>query len=259
MYFQLTLDDVPHFNCDDKPLADRDRIDIATIACNNELVISHQIRLLGKHLLDPHYYTIADNSTERDKQELIRQLCEKNGIGYIKLPPVTCKTVNSNLSHGWALNWVYMHYINKRQAKYFGFIDHDIYPFRPAKILEQLQEVKLYGLTQSRNVPGIGFRWYLWPGLCFFDYDYVKDRKLNFMPGDGCDVGGKNWKPLYSDFDRTKIPPLRQAYVRLRDGDDPETDNHVEYIGDWLHTCNGSNWRKTPDKNDLVDELLNRY
>ncbi|MEW5784282.1 MAG: hypothetical protein AB1767_04255 [Bacillota bacterium] len=259
MYFRLTLDDVLHFNCDDKPPADANLVDIATIAFNNELVIAHQIRLLKKYFLDPYAYTVADNSTDPLKQEKIMRLCRELDTAYIRLPGIPCKRINSSLSHGFALNWIYKNYFHKRKADFFGFLDHDIYPVRPIKIRKILQETTLYGLTQSRIVPGQGFRWYLHPGLCFFKYDYVKNKKVNFMPGYGCDTGGGNWRSLYQDFDRTILVPLAPHYVRLREGDDPQVDNFIEYTGDWLHTCNGSNWRKTPDKNDLIDELLNKY
>ncbi len=57
----LKFDTVFHFNCDNKPLSDKSRIDIITVAFNNDRVIAQQIRLLSKYILDPYYYTVIDN------------------------------------------------------------------------------------------------------------------------------------------------------------------------------------------------------
>jgi len=252
-----SFEDALYVNCDNRPLADRNRIDIVTVAFNNEEVIAHQIRLLDKYLLDSYCYTVADNSSDPAKQDKIMKLCEKHNVPYIKLRKYFYSDINPNISHGTALNWIYKNYIYPRNARYFGFIDHDIFPVSPTKITDSLQSGNIYGLVQEREK-----FWYLWAGFCFFKFDYVKDLKVNFMTrrimGGRGDTGAGNWGPLYSKMDKTRLPLLKHEYGRLREGDDPQAD-FVEYIGDWLHTINASNWKKVREKDSLVSELLNQY
>lgn len=247
------FDNVLHFKCNNKPLADTNQLDLITFAFNNENVIAHQIRLLRKYILDPYQYTVVDNSPDLTKREKILRLCKNFDVAYISLPPNPYTGKYPSLSHGLALNWIYQHYISHRKAAYFGFIDHDIFPISPTKIMDFLQNNYVYGLLQEREK-----LWYLWAGFCFFNYSYVADKKLDFMPYKGTDTGGANWRPIYRYLDKEKIPRLKHEYGRLRDGDDPQSD-WFEYIGDWLHTFNASNWKKVKDKNILVDRLLNKY
>ncbi len=253
LYNLLTFDNVLHFNCNNKPLNNPERLDIVTIAFNNDMVIEHQVRLLNKYLLDPYHYTIADNSSDPAKQEKIMQIAKKTDISYIFLPKNPFTGIDPSLSHGSALNWIFRNYIKHRKAKFFGFIDHDIFPVQPTRVVDSLQENPVYGLIQER-----GDVWYLWPGFCFFQHDYTKDKKINFMPSKACDTGGGNWKSIYSELDKSKIPQLKHKYDQLRKGGVARSD-WVEYIGDWLHTFNASGWFKIKNKDNLVDALLNKY
>ncbi len=249
----ITFDKGFHFNCDNKPLTDKRKLDIATIAFNNEQVIAEQVRLLNKNLLDPYCYTVADNSCDPAKQELIMRICEELQVGYIKLPRNFYNRRAPSSSHGLALNWVYKNYIRPRQAHFFGFTDHDIYPTRPTSIIGFLEKSPVYGLIQEREEV-----WYLWPGFCFFKRDYIKDKDLNFMPSKRGDTGAGNWASVYSKLDKSKVPCLRHEYSQLGERE----NNLIEYIGDWLHTFNASNWRKVEgqeNKSNLVTEILSKY
>lgn len=252
--FNLTpFNNVLHMNCNNRPLKNPQILDIATIAFNNSEVIAQQIRLLKKYLLDPHHYTVVDNSPDPLKKEQIMLLCENSGIAYIRLPENPYTGKDASLSHGVALNWVVRHFLRPRKANYFGFIDHDIFPVRSTTIIDCLQVANIYGLMQEKeNI------WYLWPGFCFFKREFVKRKKMNFMPDKGVDTGGGNWKSLYSKLDKSKIHILKHEYGRLREGDDPQAD-WFEHIGDWIHTFNASKWKKIKDKDSLVNKLLNKY
>ena len=247
--FNETFDTVMHFNCDNKPLPDTDRIDIVTVAFNNKHVIAHQIRLVQKNLLDGHHYTVADNSADPQKQKEIMQLCHESAATYVKIPNNPYSGSDPSMSHGMALNWIYENYLKPRQAKFFGFLDHDVFPVHPTQIMGFLHNYYVYGLIQEREET-----WYLWPGFCFFQYDYVKDKRVDFRPGGGRDTGGQNWESIYANLDKSKIPYLIQECVPLlSDGSD------VICCGDWLHLYNASNWTKTQDKTELFNELLNKY
>lgn len=249
----VAFSEVLYFNCSDYVLTDRNCLDIVTVAFNNEKVIEQQHRLLNKYLKPPFYYTVADNSTDPDKQKKIMKLCESNDIAYIRLPENPYSSESPSLSHGIALNWIYDNYVYKRKADYFGFLDHDIFPIHPTNVIEQLQKSNIFGLLQERSN-----KWYLWAGLCFFKYAYVKNKKLNFMPGDGLDTGGSNWESIYSKLNKNELVSLKHEYGQLREGKEPQSDLY-EKIGDWLHTFNASNWKKIQYKDDLVDDLLNKF
>src|SRR5688572_25646559 len=168
----MPLEKLEHFNCETP--ADKNYVDIVSVAFNNEQVVGHQQRLLKKYFKDPFKHTIIDNSTSSERSMLIRQICKAENIGYIKL--------HSNLtsgsdSHGMALNWAYRNFLKERDAVYFGFIDHDIYPVANTDVIGKLNKQPFYGLKQTR-----GDIWYLWAGFCFFIRDHVKDKKIDFMP-----------------------------------------------------------------------------
>lgn len=245
---------VLHINCENKSLFDKNRVDIITVAFNNDEVIRHQIRLLNKYLLDPYCYTVADNSSDPTKQDKITEICKQFDVSYIRLPKNPYNEINPSLSHGLALNWIYRNYVCSRKANFFGFIDHDIFPVYPTTIINSLRSSNVYGLVQER-----GQMWYLWPGFCFFKYDFIKNRKVDFMPIRGNDTGGGNWRSIYSSINKEIIPMVKHEYRKLRDGEDPQED-WVEYIGDWLHTFNASKWKKVKEgKDTLVNEILNKH
>lgn len=243
-----------HINCENKSVLDKNRVDIITVAFNNDKVIRQQIRLLNKYILDSYYYTVADNSSDPTKQDEIAQICNQFEVSYIRLPRNPYNEISPSLSHGIALNWLYKNYVSPRKATFFGFIDHDIFPVRPTTIINYLKSSNVYGLVQEREQ-----MWYLWPGFCFFSYAFVKGCKVDFMPIKGCDTGGGNWHPIYSSMNREMIPQVKHEYRSLRNGGDPQGDL-VEYIGDWLHTFNASKWKKVNEGKDLlVDKLLKEY
>lgn len=138
-------------------------LDLVSIAFNNEIVITYQIKLLKKYLIDDFSYTVVDNSSKPDKQKLIAQICIDNGVNYL-LPPSNpfLGEVGSG-SHGATLNWAYNNFITHRKPQYFGFLDHDIFPVERTSILEKLHGVPIYGKIDVR-----GDKWYLWSGFSFF-------------------------------------------------------------------------------------------
>jgi hypothetical protein len=240
-------------NCTNAPVPERGRLDLVTIAHNNERVVRHQIRLVQKYLRDPHHHVIADNSSASAAQERIRALCREQGVSYLRLPPDPHRGRSGSDSHGLAMNWVWRHYLGPRQADFFGFLDHDIYPFQATSVLPRLQAQPFWGHLQER-----GERWYLWPGLCFFARSAVAGRRLDFRPIAGLDTGGGNWPVLYAGRGRTGLEFPTRELRSLRAGDCIQADCY-DVLGDWLHTYNASEWMKVPPKEHLIDALLARY
>jgi hypothetical protein len=250
--FRLTpLSWLSSFNASAKPLNNKAVLDLVTISFNNAEVIKHQIKLLRQNLKDKFHYTVVDNSNHPAAMEQIASVCRVAKVAYIKLP--TNPSANPSISHGYALNWAYWHYIRKRQAKYFGFIDHDIFPIKPTSVVKQLKKLPVFGLVQERA--GV---WYFWGGFNFYTRSFVKHSRLNFIPPKHLDTGGANYARVFSRVDRSQLPDLNQHYQKIGKGNDPQADL-VERIGDWLHTINGSNWANKKDKNSLVAKLLSNY
>lgn len=239
---------------------DNQNLDIVSVAFNNEQIIEHQIRLIKKYIQGDYNYIVADNSSNKEIQQKIKNICEKNNISYIILPPNHLNLIGPSYSHSASLNWIYNHIIKQRKAKYFGFIDHDLFPIAPFNLKNKMLDQPIYGLKRDRNE---GRFWYLWAGLCFFNSGFLRDKKVNFMPckidGFYLDSGGSNWKTVYSSLNDKEISFVPERMSNIRKGDSRHGDK-VEFFDDcWLHTINGSYWKKVEKKEDILDELLKNY
>jgi hypothetical protein len=225
---------------------------LITVAFNNEVVLGHQVKLIRKNISDDYVHVIADNSSDYRKRDIIKELCREYGLTYISLP--TNPYTSGSPSHGVCLRWICKHYVELIQPKYFGFLDHDVYPIKNHSVIALLQQQGIYGHSQERNS-----YWYLWPGLCFYAYDCVKNIRLDFDPvvinGTQLDTGGANWTPLYSTLDKNTIVFPEHRYLQLRQGDIPQSDK-MELIGDWLHSFNGSYWMDVKPKEDELGKFL---
>jgi len=227
-----------HLHCDAERMAAPDLLDLVSVAFNNDRVIRHQHRLLTKNFQDPFHYTVGE-------------FCRTEGVAYVRLPAFPA--ADGSASHGQALNWLWRNFLRCRQARWFGFLDHDVFPLRPTALLPLLEQSPIYGRLQER-----GDRWYLWPGFCFYRSDFCRHARLDFRPVPLLDTGGGNWAPLYSRLEKSSLPPVPYGFIPLRDGADVQADQ-METFGDWLHTINASGWKPSGGKNSLVEAYLSRY
>lgn len=238
-------------------------LDIITVAFNNVELIQYQEQFLRKFIQDSYYHIVVDNSTDFKVREQLYQFCLENKIAYISLPKNFLNWVGGSYSHAAALNYTYKHIIQKRQPFAFGQIDHDLFPTRSISIIDKLTNQPIYGPLRLREK-----WWYLSAILSFFRLDFVKDKKVDFMPVTPdkiyLDSGGGNWYSLYSQLDRERITFPSECIEPLRDGGDRHGDS-LEFFDDklWLHTINGSCWKKInnqSEKNNHVrvylDQLL---
>lgn len=237
---------------------------ILTVAYNNEQLIERQIELIRDNIKDESYrYMVADNSTNRQKRKLIKEVCHKYGIGYIPIPLVICFLTNHQcaISHGAALNWVYYHHLRKIKPKRFAIIDHDIFPVKPYCLTSALGEKDFYGVLRS----GDG-EWFLWPGWCIFNFDKFT-IKPNFEPiftqKNFLDAGGSNYLRYYYKYDIKGItfPVVKTWRYKKTEGLIRHCDiYHSDYIqivdNSWLHIINGSNYAKIPGKEDMIHQVL---
>lgn len=253
LYSRVGFERIEKLNASDEPLPDPARLDLATIAFNNPMVISEQIRLLRKNLQDPFEYTVADQSPDPELAARIRRVCAEAEVGYLMLPRGRLR-LDPSMSHGRALNWVLANYLRPRRAHYVGLLDHDVFPIRPTAVIPRLSHAPVWGVEQRR-----GRRWYLWPGLNFFDARRIPLELLDFLPAPGFDTGGRNYETVYSKLDPDDLDAPSTGRRRLRDGDEAIQSDHYSLIGDWLHTFNASHWMPVTPRDHLVAELLRRY
>jgi hypothetical protein len=229
-------------------------LDLVTVACNNSLVVSEQIRLLRANLRDQFAYTVIDNSPDRSLQAEIESICRRENVPYIRLPRTPSSAYDPSCSHGRALNWAVTNYLRPRSVRRFGFLDHDVFPVRPTSLLSHLQDQPVWGLLQTR-----GERWYLWPGLCVFDAAWLGDRRLDFMPGSGFDVGGRLYDLMRDSLSQQSLEWPTLAHERLREGGDILQKHLYQRIDDWIHTVNASGWMPVEGKDQPVADLLSQF
>ena len=237
--------------------------DIVTIALNNYQIIPIQIDYVKKYWQDDHTHIIADNSTDKNISEKIKAYCIKHNVPYIRLPK---NFQRRSYSHATALNWVYKHVISKRRPAFFGFTDHDLFPVKHVSLIKTLQNQHIYGPKRVR-----GDYWYISAILCFFDFNFVKDRKPDFMPvrygkdsNNYLDTGGGNWSRIYSKIDQSKVVFCKESLEKIGNGGDRHND-YVELFDDvFLHTINGADLQyedeqKHQSKKYQLQDLISRF
>jgi len=255
----LTLHQKPERTCNlsCEPVEGKS-VDIITVAFNNAELIQYQTGFVDKFIKDSFVRIIIDNSTDKDCREALYQYCLSNGIAYLGMPKNFLNRVGGSYSHAAALNYTYRHIIEKRKPFAFGQIDHDLFPTRPISIIEKLQNQPIYGPLRKR-----GDCWYLSAIMSFFRYDFTRGKKVDFMPvkphGEYLDSGGGNWYGLYSTLSEDKIVFPTECVESLREGGDRHGDS-LEFFDDklWLHTINGSCWKKIGDQ-EGKDALVKAY
>ncbi len=225
----------------------KDFIDIITIAFNNVSILKIQYFFIKKNLKDCYEYSIIDNSTKKNVSKLIKEFCKNENIEYVKIPQINI-TLNPSDSHGLAINWAIKNFIKPRKAKYFGIIDHDIFPIKPTKIINILKKQEIYGHLQIRKAG-----WYLWAGFCFFNEKFINNKKMNFLPKNGMDSGGGNYNDLYKHL---KLEKLYFPYYKIKKigNNNIKQNDYIEYIGNWMHIINASGWFNNGNEKDKINK-----
>lgn len=141
---------------------------------------------------------VVDNSSCINAKRDIAELCHLNGIFYLSLP--RNHEWHPNRSHALAMNWVFYNLVIEIKPDYFGYLDHDCFPYKKFDLSAHLSGHEIYGDRRiSYKHPEV---WNLWAGFCFYKYDHVKDRDVNFTHSIelGLDTGGKNWNSVYKNL-----------------------------------------------------------
>lgn len=239
---------------------DPESVDVITIAFNNAKVIALHNQYTAKYLTGHITHIVVDNSTDKRQSQAIREVCEASKVPYVRLHRNRMDIFSGSYSHAAALNWSYRHIIMPRQPYGFGFIDHDIFPITPIDIARKLSIQPLYGAQRKRN--GM---WYLSAIMFFLRYELTDQKQVSFMPmtidGTYLDTGGSNWSSIYSGLDEQNLHFVSERMESFREGENRHQDQ-VELFDDdrWVHTINGSYWKKIAVvKEDILEELVRQY
>lgn len=195
-------------------MEDKKDLEIYTVAFNNWQIIELLSILIKKNLIDEHKFIVVDNSNEPQTSEKIKNICIQHWHWYIKLPP---NTLYCSQSHSIALNYIFHNYIKTRNPKYFGIIDHDIFPIKQTSILDKLSNQDFYGYLIDKNRRSYtGDAWMLRPWFCFYKNIFQKmdfSVKKSFFPLFALDTWWWNYKIIYKKYNKDKIQFCeRKAY-----------------------------------------------
>ena len=229
-------------------------LDVATIAFGVPWAIEEQVRLLAAHLEDAYLLTVFDNSSDPECASELEQLCLETTTRYVRVDP-------PGSWHEHALN-VAARDLDARGLPYCAFLDHDVFPQRPTRLVPLIDAGGFFGLPQRHHASG---RRYLWPGLACFSRAWLGGRTLDFrgirgaVPEENGDTGSM-LNTLFDESDWELMPGVDHAYRPLRELDDAGVQSWaVELIGDWVHALNASGWKDVPDpegRTRLVRELV---
>lgn len=164
------------------------------IAFNKPDCIQIMIDCWKRHAIDSAL-VVVDNSSCKNAKRKISELCHLNGIFYLSLP--RNPEWHPNRSHALAMNWVFYNLVIEIKPDYFGYLDHDCFPYKKFDLSTRISGHEIYGDRRiSYKYPEV---WTLWAGFCFFDFKYLEGREVNFSHSIelGLDTGGNNWKVLY--------------------------------------------------------------
>lgn len=250
----------------------RGQILLVTIAFNNAEFIDIQIELLQKYFKDDFVHCVVDNSTNKVVKGQIKEICIRRRVSYFAAPK---GVFTDQKSHGAVMHWAFYQVISKFKLSFFGFLDHDIFPFKPFSLVGKSHQ-GIYGRVVNSYIPN-GYLeartdaapyWSLWAGFCFFDYFRFKSLlpwQFNFLSkrfpgGYFLDTGGGLWDSIYS---KTEYPVSLASYRKLLfDSSEIKGDQDGQFeIFDesWIHFVSLSNWRENTDfelKKERLKEIL---
>ncbi|MPZ37991.1 MAG: hypothetical protein GEU95_07980 [Rhizobiales bacterium] len=232
----------------------RGRRVLVTIAYDDSEVIDMQASAVAQFV--PHaFYVIADNSSDDTLAREVAAVALRHAVPYVRLPRPLSSGEGSR-SHGLALDWTWRNVIRPGAPEAFGFLDDDVFPTAPDDPFATLRQQPVYGALRTQ-----GDRWFLWAGFCFFRFDAVSNRKLNFGQDwfKGLDTGGGNWEVLYRLLDPNSLAFAPTRFEPYRPGADPVHDS-VQWCGQWLHevgqTRRAGRLEQAADKRRRIKKIL---
>jgi hypothetical protein len=243
---------------------DATKLHLFCIVYNDITFLPDIISKVRTNTIDQTEIWIVDNSNNHIVSHSLQQIAATSSIQYIQLPhnpysgnnqlgaltfiynALVKKQYNGSNSHGIAIDWICQNLIEPSNIQYYGFIDHDIIPLKTIDILGKLKNAPFYGRKQTIN--GLA---YLWPGFCFFNRAFVKPSALHFLPNEGADTGSGNASYLKNHHSFNDFIGAGYRKEKILEGDDLQ-DHYIEYIDDWLHVINASNWKNSTHHNEKM-------
>ena len=232
-----------------------------TVAFNAPELIALQVEAVRQNVADSFVHVIVDNSSSLAAREEIRSVCAGLDVDYVSLPP--SHATSGSQSHGLALNWAAANVLKRSRSDYFGFLDHDIFPFVSCSYRDVVAHQNSYGHFQRAGV----HRFY-WPGLMFFNQRFLALGAFDFQPRwlgrSYGDTGAGNWPSMYARFDDDGLSTMSIEDVHAHDPDRPyvkgtSTNFQSEALtvldGSWVHLVNGSNWAENPHQSEKLAAL----
>ena len=168
---------------------------VFSIAFNKSVCVEVMIESWKLHARNTDL-VIVDNSSKPQAREEIEALCAINNLPYIGLPKNP--EWNQNRSHALSMNWVYYNLVLNWKPQFFGYLDHDCFPFALFDLSETMEKFDLFGnkrFPKSRKFN----QWNLWAGFCFYRLCRIQKININFTHSIelNLDTGGGNYNSLY--------------------------------------------------------------
>ena len=203
---------------------------IAIVAFEQPWALNWLLQMAKKNLRESSVL-VFDNSRNPALRHEIEAVCIANDVLYFSLPENSTKHVNR--SHGMAMSWIFDNVITTIEPNQFAFIDHDLIPVSHVDFSNALESQPFFGRRGGKMLD----YWSLWAGYCFFDFEFLRYKKINFLYdfSRGLDTGGRNWDSIYSLFDQTKIKFASRVFNKIYLPDFPD-GVRVEFIDEkWVH------------------------
>jgi len=189
------------------------------------------LRMANRNLADTTLL-VFDNSLRDAARKEIQEVCRRNEILYLALPPNLTRHVNR--SHGNAMTWIFHNVVRAITPRMFAFLDHDLIPVQSVDFGKKLGTQPVYGFRRPSKIDA---SWNLWAGYCCFDFASVAGLTMNFLYdfSRGLDTGGRNWDCLYRTIEHQQMVFAESRVMAVQDPVTGESHD-VQIIDDsWLH------------------------
>lgn len=294
-YYKKYIQDIGEvfsYNLDLNP-SDKNILDICVIAREYPDFIREQIRLVKKYLKGPFHYTIFDKSTNLYNSNMILQYCRDNNFTYIKINDIFDQDLALAMKIGLTFNYILYEYVYKRNCKYFGFMEQDIFLTKDINIVDILEDIPCCGRSHNNiyilnlaypkdEVKQLQYKlWYMWVGFSFFrtveftnlDYRARIPGTIEQLDPPYFEQGGYNYDLYFKNIEESSVTEIvhggENKLIELFKLSEEEITqckliygNTAEYIGVYriIHGINGNrNQHIINRKNEELVKYLQRY
>ncbi len=223
------------------------------VAFNDEKVIEKQIQSLN-HFVDEKFdYMVFDNSTNDEKAKKIYAVCKEYNVSYLRLPenPTHSSRFFGRVSqsHALCINYIFYNFVKNSNYKNWIMLDHDIFPIIRFNSCNLLNGQNYNGKYVEKKKK----RSYIWPGFCFMNVEWAKNKKIDFSVDNrhGCDTGARNAK-FFNDENATFV-----SVMDSRVGENNLWGDRFEVFScGWIHCRNASNYVKAERSDQKLASVM---